>query len=66
MIAAALPGSTTADVADELAAAWRAGIGAWCTEVEDFAAAIAAAAAEAREADQDQVGRLGGLLGGGP
>lgn len=53
-------------MADELAAAWRAGIGAWCTEVEDFAAAIAAAAAEAREADQDQVGRLGGLLGGGP
>lgn len=62
-LAGGLPGSTSADVINDLATAWSEGTDQWAEATEQFAASIEATSAEASTTDGDASNLFGGLLG---
>lgn len=66
-LAAALPGTTTAEIVPELGAAWETGIDGWSQSAAEFAESIDTVAEEGSQADSAAGWLLGGLqklLGG--
>ncbi|MCW2790978.1 MAG: hypothetical protein JWO76_76 [Nocardioides sp.] len=62
-LAAALPGSTTAETAPQLGSAWEAGVSAWADEVDSLARAIDDLASDGVRVDSRAGGALHGLQG---
>ena len=62
-LAAALPGTTTAEVVPELGSAWQTGVGEWADEVAELADSIERLAADAAATDGSAGSRLDGLRG---